>query len=149
MWWFLMPIQLCWNILNFTNILNMEYWYCYFTEKNDDHPGTRTSSSLTSVKHAPATASFNHETNIQRISVVSDSVGIPKNNNPFLNMYLNQNAPIPPLVLPQVDYSYSVQRQRNSSFYAPKNNPNEYTIGGVLSGREGIDHHFIQTLNVS
>ena len=70
--------------------------------------------------------------------------------NPFLNMYLNQNAPLPPLVLPQVGYSYSVQaRQRNVSFYAPKNNPNEYTIGGVLSGKVGIDAHFVQTLSVS
>ena len=64
-------------------------------------------------------------------------------------MYLNQNAPLPPLVLPQVHYSYSVHGQRNVSFYAPKNNPNEYTIGGVLSGKVGIDAHFVQTLSVS
>ena len=129
----------------------MKYSNSYFhvTEMNDDHSGIGTSASLTNVNHPPPPASFNDERNIQRLNVISDSVGLPKNNNPFLNMYLNQNAPIPPLVLPQVDYSYSVQRQRNSSFYAPKNNPNEYTIGGVLSGREGIDHHFIQTLNVS
>ena len=63
-------------------------------------------------------------------------------------MYLNQNAP-PPLVLPAVDLLYSVQQQRNVSLYLPKNNPNEYTIGGVLSGNSGIDQHFIQTLSVS
>ena len=60
-------------------------------------------------------------------------------------MYLNHNAP--PLALPQVHLSYSVQQ--NTSLYLPKNNPNEYTIGGVLSGKGDIDHHFIQTLNVS
>ena len=28
-------------------------------------------------------------------------------------------------------------------------NPTEYTIGGVLSGSEGIERHFTQTLSVS
>ena len=28
-------------------------------------------------------------------------------------------------------------------------NPSEYTIGGVLSGAEGIERHFTQTLSVS
>ena len=111
---------------------------------------TLAASTSTSLKHPLSTDSFNDKTNLQRLNVISDggSVGIShRNSHSFLNMYLNQNAP--PLVLPQVDYSYSVQRQRNVSFYAPKHNPNEYTIGGVLSGKEGIDHHFIQTLNVS
>ena len=80
---------------------------------------------------------------------ISDA-GITNNikKNPLLNVYLNQNAP-PPLVLPAVDLLYSVQQQRNVSLYLPKNNPNEYTIGGVLSGNSGIDQHFIQTLSVS
>ena len=64
--------------------------------------------------------------------------------DPFSNLYLTQNSL--PLSLPQV--SYSVQ-QRNASLYVPKNNPNEYTIGGVLSGSSGIDHKFTQVLSVS
>ena len=70
-------------------------------------------------------------------NVISD-VGT-NNNNPFANMYLDLNAP--PMALPVADRQYSVQP--NNSII------NEYTIGGVLSGAEGINHHFIQILNVS
>ena len=78
-----------------------------------------------------------------RYNVISD-VGTT-NNNQFVNMYLGHNAL--PLALPVADPLFSVHR--NNSFFPPKNNPNEYTIGGVLSGRDGIDHHFISTLSVS
>ena len=76
-------------------------------------------------------------------NVISD-VGT-NNNNPFENMYLELNDN--PIALSGTDYLQSVQS--NVSRVAPKNNPNEYTIGGVLSGAEGIDHFFIKTLSVS
>ena len=86
---------------------------------------------------------MNNNDNPKRYNVISD-VGT-NNNNPFVNMYLDQNAP--PVALPLADRSYSVQR--NNSLLPPKDNPNEYTIGGVLSGKDGIDHYFISTLSVS
>ncbi len=46
--------------------------------------------------------------------------------------------------------SYSSNAANTSSAAAEwKGNPIEYTIGGVLSGSEGIDHYFTQILSVS
>ena len=52
------------------------------------------------------------------------------------------------------DYSYLSDEQQNnqSNTYNGltwQGNPREYTIGGVLSGKDGIDHFFTQTLSVS
>ena len=86
---------------------------------------------------AKASKSYAKNGNDKGYNVISD-VGT-NNNNPFANMYLDLNAP--PMALPVADRQYSVQP--NNSII------NEYTIGGVLSGAEGINHHFIQILNVS
>ena len=92
----------------------------------------------------PRTTSTSHmESHDKNRNDVMNNVWNTKH-DPFSNLYLTQNSL--PLSLPQV--SYSVQ-QRNASLYVPKNNPNEYTIGGVLSGSSGIDHKFTQVLSVS
>ena len=107
--------------------------------------GSRLSQQDISLSMVPRTSSrlYENNDNTNRYNVISD-VGT-NNNNPFVNMYLDQNAP--PVALPVAERSYSVQR--NKSLSPPKNNPNEYTIGGVLSGKDDIDHYFINTLSVS
>ena len=99
----------------------------------------------------------NHEHNKQTMFNVISEVGTTNNNKiPFANMYLdaaNALTPLPPpMTLPLVDRTlHSVQPNSSTTkmFFPPKNNPNVYTVGGVLSGMADIDHFFKQTLQVS
>ena len=64
---------------------------------------------------------------------------------------LAEVAPIPPAIagnnLWLSDSAASTAPGGNGTWGG--RNPTEYTIGGVLSGAEGIERHFTQTLSVS
>ena len=46
-------------------------------------------------------------------------------------------------------YSSDSSASKNASWKAFTGNPNEYTIGGVLSGAPGVEFYFTQVLSVS